>query len=112
MSGNDTGDDYDLTAVTDASDDGLGSIAHGRALNELTEAVMARDPRRVADARARVTDALGERGMTDAAATIAAFNAYPRAADATGIPLEDAKRDGTAELRAELQLEELNTARV
>jgi hypothetical protein len=51
---------------------------------------------------------MGERAMTDAAATIAAFNAYPRIADATGIPLEDAKAAGTADLRMELGLNELN----
>ena len=51
----------------------------------------------------------GEAAMVDAAATIAAFNAYPRAADATGIPLEEAKRDLTADLRRELGLDILET---
>ena len=44
----------------------------------------------------------------DAAATIAAFNAYTRMADATGIPLETPKAEATVELRQELGLEALN----
>ena len=46
--------------------------------------------------------------MVDAAATIAAFNAYTRMADATGIPLEAPKAEATVELRQELGLEALN----
>ena len=41
---------------------------------------------------------------------LASFNAYPRIADATGIPLEDAKAAATASLRRELGLDALNTA--
>jgi hypothetical protein len=54
-------------------------------------------------------DTLGEAAMMDAAAVIAAFNAYPRIADATGIPLEDAKVAASATLRAQLGLEAFNT---
>ena len=46
--------------------------------------------------------------MVDAAAVIAAFNGYPRVADATGIPLEDYKADVTEALRSELGLDSLN----
>jgi hypothetical protein len=53
---------------------------------------------------------MGMAAMADAAAVIAAFNAYPRMADATGIPLEDAKAAATTEMRQELGLEALNTA--
>ena len=49
-----------------------------------------------------------EVSMLDVASVIAAFNAYPRAADATGIPLEDAKRKATTGLRAELGLERMH----
>ena len=48
--------------------------------------------------------------MVDAAAVIAAFQAYPRIADATGIPLEDAKETVTGPLRDELGLEAMNMA--
>jgi hypothetical protein len=59
--------------------------------------------------RAALVDTLGEAAMMDAAAVIAAFNAYPRIADATGIPLEDAKVAASATLRARLGLEAFNT---
>ncbi len=42
---------------------------------------------------------------------IAGFNAFPRVADATGIPLEDQKADMTAGLRDELGLNVLDTGR-
>lgn len=107
MSGKDTGQEYDLTAVTEGGD---AAIPNGGVLNAFLEAIMAVDPVKIADAREAVIDAMGEAAMVDAAATIAAFNAYPRAADATGIPLEDAKRELTAELREELGLDGLNAA--
>ena len=107
MSGRDTGDDYDLHAVTEGGD---AAIPDGGVLNAFLEAIMARDEAALTATRAAVVDAMGEAAMVDAAATIAAFNAYPRAADATGIPLEDAKRELTAELREELGLDALDSA--
>ncbi len=107
MSGTETGDDYDLTAVTDGGD---AAMPHGGELNAFVEAILGRDPEAIAMTRTAVVDAMGEAAMVDAAATIAAFNAYPRAADATGIPLEDAKREVTAGLRQELGLDALEVA--
>ncbi len=107
MSGTETGDDYDLTAVTNGGD---AAMPHGGELNAFVEAIIARDPAAVAATRAAVVEAMGAAAMVDAAATVAAFNAYPRAADATGIPLEDAKREVTADLRQELGLDALEVA--
>ena len=107
MSGTETGNDYDLTAVTDGGD---AAMPHGGELNAFVEAIIARDPAAVAATRAAVVEAMGAAAMVDAAATVAAFNAYPRAADATGIPLEDAKREVTADLRQELGLDALEVA--
>jgi len=107
LSGTETGDDYDLTAITDGGD---GAMPNGAELNAFVEAILGRDPAAIAAARAAVAEAMGEAAMVDAAATIAAFNAYPRAADATGIPLEDAKREATAGLRHELGLDALEVA--
>ena len=107
MSGTETGDDYDLTAITDGGD---AAMANGGELNAFVEAILGRDPAAIAAARVAVVEAMGEAAMVDAAATIAAFNAYPRAADATGIPLEDAKREATAGLRHELGLDALEVA--
>ena len=107
MSGTETGDDYDLTAIVEGGD---AAMPHGGELNAFVEAVLGRDPAAIAAARAAAVAAMGEAAMVDAAATIAAFNAYPRAADATGIPLETAKRDATVGLRRELGLDALEVA--
>ena len=108
MSGTDTGHEYDLVAVTEGNPAAIATIPNGSELNDLVEAVIARDVERIDAVRAAVVDTLGERGMLDAVATIAAFDAYPRIADATGIPLEDSKREATAGLRSELGLNVLD----
>ena len=107
MSGNHTGTEYDLSLIMDGSVQELG-LPYGKILNEFIEAIMDRDKARIAAARTTILETLGEAAMVDAAATIAAFNAYTRMADATGIPLETPKAEATVELRQELGLESLN----
>ena len=85
-------------------------LPHGELMNEFVEAICARDTARTAKARQAIVDILGESAMVDAAAVIAAFNAYPRMADATGIPLEDGKAIATLKMRQELDLETINNA--
>ena len=77
-------------------------LPHGNLINDFVEAIFSRNQRRVAVVRDVLVSAMGEQAMVDAAATIAAFNAYPRMADATGIPLENQKKKATAEMREEL----------
>jgi len=55
--------------------------------------------------RERVVAALGEAAMVDAAAVIAGFDGITRIADATGIPLEPAKAEQTADFRSALGLQ-------
>ena len=107
MSGNHTGTEYDLSLIMDGGVQESG-LPYGKILNEFVEAIMDRDKARIAAARTTVLETLGEAAMVDAAATIAAFNAYTRMADATGIPLETPKAEATVELRQELGLESLN----
>jgi hypothetical protein len=109
VSGDDTGDDYDLSAVMDGEAAAESGVAEGDLMNAFAEGVCHRDPDQTAAARAGIVAALGDKAMSDAAAVIAAFNAYPRAADATGLPLEDAKAEGTVEMRAEFGFDSLDT---
>lgn len=109
MSGQDTGQDYNLEEVTEGVAD-AATVTDGALMNAFCEAIVARDLPRIEKVRAEIVEAAGEAAMVDAAATIAAFNAYPRAADATGLPLEDAKAELTAPMRAELGLDSLNVA--
>jgi hypothetical protein len=110
VSGDHTGDEYDLNAVMDGKAD--GGVPHGAILSAFAEGICRSDRAATATARAAVVEAMGEAAMVDAAAVIAAFNAYPRAADATGIPLEDAKKEMTVGLREDLGLEAFNTGGV
>ena len=54
--------------------------------------------------------ALGPRALVDAAAVTALFNAIDRVADSTGTPLEDAKREATADFRGPLGINEYYSA--
>jgi hypothetical protein len=77
-------------------------VPHGAALIRFAEAVV--DGADASDARRAVHDALGAAALVDAAAVIALFNAIDRVADATGIPLEPAKADATADFRPALRI--------
>ena len=108
MSGKHTGDHY---ALEDAIGTGSGDsgLPRGELLSDFVEAVCADDAARTAIVRRKIINTMGEAAMVDAAAVIAAFNCYPRVADATGIPLEEAKAAATAAMRAELGLDELDS---
>ena len=111
LSGKHTGDEYALEdAIGKGSGD--GGLPQGELLNDFVEAVCAGDAARTATVRQKIVKAMGEAAMIDAAAVIAAFNCYPRVADATGIPLEDAKAAATASMRAELGLDGLDVRKV
>ena len=106
MSGKDTGDNYNLESVM-SGNMADNVLPHGVILNEFLEAIFARDTSRLKDAQNRLIEAMGEKALVEADATNAAFNAYPRMADSTGIPLESGKEEITQELRAELRLDRL-----
>ena len=111
MSGDHSGNEYDLSLVMEGRD-ADGGLPHGAILSRFAEGICERDLAKAAAAREKIVAEMGEAAMVDAAAVIAAFNAYPRAADATGIPLEDAKAEMTVGLREDLGLEAFNTGGV
>jgi hypothetical protein len=74
-----------LRGVTEGFRDGI-DVAHADALVAFADAVVARDPARIAAARAALLPLLGGAGTIDAAATVAAFHGFVRIADAIGIP--------------------------
>jgi hypothetical protein len=110
MSGEHTGDDYALAAAV-GGDSGGGGVPCGELLGEFVEGVCTRDEARTAPARRQIIDELGAAALADTAAVIAAFNGYPRVADATGIPLEDYKEDVTEGIRRDLGLDSLNLSK-
>ena len=108
-SGRHTGDDYDLTAIVE---DGVidGGVAAGAALVAYADAFF-EDGNGFAAARDRLQAEVGEEASVDAAATLAIFNAVVRIADSTGIPLEEAKAELSADLRDDLGLDDWSADR-
>jgi hypothetical protein len=106
VSGQQTGHKYQLGHIMDGNSIRSG-LPNGNVLNAFVESIIGRNEAGISVARATIISELGEQALVDAAATIAAFNAYPRMADSTGIPLEDAKKEITMEIREELGMETL-----
>jgi hypothetical protein len=94
------GENYDLSLLTGTEGD--GSIPHGALLIAFTDAVMNYDDVEAARQRAEIRDRMGDGALVDAAGIVGAFSGFNRVADATGIPLEDAKAESSADFRASL----------
>ncbi len=106
VSGQQTGHEYNLQDVMDG-DFGKSGLPKGDILNAFVEAIIERDLSKISVARSAIISSMGIKALVDSAATVAAFNAYPRMADATGIPLEDNKKEMTSEMRKEFGMERL-----
>lgn len=95
-----TGENYDLSLLMGGSGD--GNIPDGAMLVAFADAVLGSDDARLAAIRSEIRAKMGDAALVDAAAIAATFNAIDRVADATGIPIEDAKAEATADFRAAL----------
>ena len=105
-----SGSEVNLDAVVgDGSSDSL--IPGGSALVRFTDAVLS-DPADLADARAELVDTLGEAAMVDAAGVIGNFQRMVRIADSTGIPVDGFFDEANADVRAQLGLDALPSARL
>jgi len=98
-----TGDSYDFTAIVEGGGD--GGVPHGALLMAFGAAVHGRDDAELARQREEVRRTLGEEALVDACGVAAEFEAVVRIADATGIPLEDAKEAASRDLRADLGID-------
>ena len=81
-----------------------GGVATGAALSTRADALFA-DATAFAATRERLEREVGEEASVDAAAVLAIFNAVVRVADATGIPLEEAKARMPVDIREALSLD-------
>ena len=91
---------YDLMLLTGGRGD--GNIPHGALLVEFAEAVLDSNEQRLSAIQAEIRAKMGDAALVDAAAIAATFNAIDRVADSTGIRIEDAKAEATADIRAVL----------
>lgn len=86
-------------------------VPHGRVLTAFVDAVLAaldgQEDVTLAAARQAVRDELGDAAFVDVCATIASFDAVVKLADGTGIPLEAAKAERTADIREALAIDAL-----
>jgi len=88
-----------------ADDDLESGVAHGPELEAFAQAIVEGDAHTLAQARAAVAEALGPRGMVDAAGVAANFERMVRIVDATGIELGDVLEQASADVREALGLE-------
>lgn len=95
----------DLQAVVGTASAAGDLPPHGLLLSRLAEAVLRGDEGDIAAVRSALRTALGDAGLVDALAVVAAFNAIDRVADATGIPLDKATHQATADMRASLGID-------
>ena len=96
------GKEVDVRGVTAGFDGGV-DIAHAALLVEWAEGTVLRDGARIVAARRALRPLLGDAGLVDAAAVIAAFHGFVRIADAIGIPYTGAAQGrDVPELRAEV----------
>jgi hypothetical protein len=101
-SGRHAGQDFSLDAVMMGD---LGSdVPHGGALLAFADAVLAADDAALARSREAVRAAVGDAGLSDAAAVIGGFDGITRIADAIGIPMEPEKAEATADFFAALDI--------
>jgi len=107
-SGRKDGEDFDLDSVI-GTGDGDGGVAHGELLLAFADALFGDDDAELDRIRAEIIETLGEAAFVDAAGTAASFNSVVRAADATGIPVDEFKADETREILNELGIEDFSS---
>ena len=103
--------DVDLQLIngdTNVSD----GIPHSTLLMQFAEAVAGRDPGNIATTRQALYDAAGNDVVVDAAAVAGNFQRMVRIADSTGIPVDGLMAEANADVRDQLGLNELPSARL
>ena len=103
-SGEHNGQAIDLDAVIGKAD-GDGGIPGGALLAAFAEAVVGGDEDVLSNARQAVLDDLGAAALVDACGVAATFNAIDRVADSTGIPIDEARVEPSADLRDRLGID-------
>lgn len=93
------------------SGEGDGGVTNGQLLSRLAEAMWEGDPSALAAVRDEVTAAMGGDALVDAVAVSANFHMMTRIADGTGTPLDGSRMDPTAELRAQIGVNDFASKR-
>jgi hypothetical protein len=105
-----TGEEVNLDAVVQGQDADSG-IPGGGELIRFTDAAL-QNPSDLEAARAALVARLGEAEMVDAASVIGNFQRMVRIADSTGIPVDGFFAEANADVRDQLSLNDLPSARL
>ncbi|MCP5027383.1 MAG: hypothetical protein GY929_13965 [Actinomycetia bacterium] len=87
-------------------------VEHSDELVAMVDAIAIGDPDGIAVARAALVDAIGEQAAVDAIAVCSNFHMMTRIADGTGTPLDAGSAAISGELRADLGIDDLVSARL
>ncbi len=90
---------------------GDGGVPHGQLLARLAEAMWEGHQSTLAAIRDEVTSAMGGDALVDAIAVSANFHMMTRIADGTGTPIERGGMDLTAEVRAQIDVDDMVSRR-
>lgn len=99
------GETVNLQAMLDGNSE-VDGVAHSAELLRFVDAVLV-TPQDLESARIALRRVLTDTAFVDTCATVASFNAVVKVADGTGIPLEPQKSQKTAQLRADLKIDQL-----
>ncbi len=109
-SGESTGNEVDVQAVTDDGSAAASGIPHAPELLAFAEASVAADESALASAREGLLDTVGPEGLVDAAAVVGNFERMTRIADGTGIPLDAPVNAMAADIQQDLGLVDFGSA--
>ena len=92
-----------------SGDQAACDVPHGALLIEATETLLGQDEMAKVAIRETLISTLGPEMFSDICATLASFNAVVKLADGAGIPLEPEKAEKTADIREQLNIEEISS---
>ena len=105
-----SGEEINLEAIVEGQDTDSG-IPGGMELVRFTDAAL-QNPSDLEAARTALVERLGEAEMVDAASVIGNFQRMVRIADSTGIPVDGFMAEANADVREQLGLNDLPSARL
>ena len=106
LSGDKTGNEYNLNAVNTPS--GLAGVEDEHWIRLITELTMTKEWEQLSQTREEATQIIGEQKVVDTLVVASAFNGITRVADATGIPLDIDTENNTTQMRTDTGIQSIN----
>ena len=106
LSGDKTGNEYNLNAVNTTS--GLAGVEDEHWIRLITELTMTKEWEQLSQTREEAAQIIGEQKVVDTLVVASAFNGITRVADATGIPLDVDTEKNTAQMRTDTGIQSFN----